>query len=867
MQDTIENTASPFENLPAEMLFLILMQTGDPQYFGRFVQLSKLMRRKALEFNTSLFWKLHYKSAFQSIIEHKNISIDYKQLYKSECEERKKACEILKIPPRVRKLFNWIRTGDLNSIQSQVYNIDGWEQNDFYYFINEEFVDAITLASFYNRKEILAYFYSTLVERLPNNLGKRFILAAACGLTDKVKQELNAHKADIDINQALDDGSTALHLACKNGHHEIVKILLAQENINVIYCYSGENYSDKNATRFLSKHNFIGATSSNDTALISAVKGGHIKIVETLLQNKNIGIDFKNFDGEAALHLAVVLGNIEIIRLLLAAEGGDVNIQTLSGNTPLHVAASSANANVVNVLLEAGANPNMANESGFLPIHCAAKQGCLEVFNQLLEKCTNIHIKTNEKYTLLHLAAKNGHVEIVKILLAAGLAINEKNADGSTPLHLATLQNKLDVVKLLIGESANIDIVNDGGKTSLHIAVRMGHAEIAEILLVNGAKVDIKNNNEETPLHRAAEFGHANIVKILLKARPEIDVKENRYGYTPLHKAVRFCNIEVAQILLEAGANVDSTTNEGNASLHVAVIERCPLLNPSIPPDIAENDSKIKLIEILLKNGATRETKNNDGDTPLHPAVRNFDTKVVEILLAEGCKVDTTNNNGDTPLHTLVKALGNIVPRLIMEGKFKFEGFSYQNLTPQGDLMNLVEILLKAGATIYQKNNRGETPICLAVKNQHSVMIKILVAASVKFDSKDNNGNTLLHFAAEYGYGQIVKSCVEAGFKIDTKNKDGKTPLTIAETNFNFSIADYLLEVGSSLNQTIGNFSHPIQNHPQNNNLLNSLEPVTFDSKIEIETADQGHNNKRKRDQEEDDKSDDDEQSNSFRFC
>ena len=77
-------------------------------------------------------------------------------------------------------------------------------------------------------------------------------------------------------------------------------------------------------------------TSTGDTPLFYAARGGYKTIVEMLIA-KSADINSKNNNGLAPLHLAV-RGNQKDIVELLIAKGADVNVRNNAGRTPLDIA-------------------------------------------------------------------------------------------------------------------------------------------------------------------------------------------------------------------------------------------------------------------------------------------------------------------------------------------------------------------------------------------------------------------------------------------------------------------------------------------------------------------------------------------------
>ena len=107
------------------------------------------------------------------------------------------------------------------------------------------------------------------------------------------------------------------------------------------------------------------------TPLIAAVKNGHEEVVRVLLQ---AGADKHSSGGISItpMHVAAENGHQEVVRVLLQASA-DVRVIDCAGQTPLHVAAMEGHQEVARCLLKAGAGADKHNfdNDGRTPLECA----------------------------------------------------------------------------------------------------------------------------------------------------------------------------------------------------------------------------------------------------------------------------------------------------------------------------------------------------------------------------------------------------------------------------------------------------------------------------------------------------------------
>ena len=119
-----------------------------------------------------------------------------------------------------------------------------------------------------------------------------------------------------------------------------------------------------------------------NTALLEAAREGHAEVVRLLLAAE-ADVNAQTQAGVTSLMWAAGNGHADVVRLLLAAEA-DVNAQSQAGSTALMDAALNGHAEVVRLLLAAGADVNAQNQAGFTALLDAAGNGHAEVVWLLL---------------------------------------------------------------------------------------------------------------------------------------------------------------------------------------------------------------------------------------------------------------------------------------------------------------------------------------------------------------------------------------------------------------------------------------------------------------------------------------------------
>ncbi len=210
----------------------------------------------------------------------------------------------------------------------------------------------------------------------------------------------------------------------------------------------------------------------NITPLMAAAYGGHLSIVEALLQ-AGIHVNASDYDSNTALIYAASADHANVIKTLLRVPGININAASNGGWTALMSAASKGHVEAVKVLLKAtGIASNEIMDSSWTMVELTGPTIIVDAVNK-------------QKMTALMLAAQNGHHEVAKVLLTIpGIGVNATTRSGNTALMLAARNGYLEVVEaLLAATDINVDITNNNGDVALKIALTNGDFQIVKALL------------------------------------------------------------------------------------------------------------------------------------------------------------------------------------------------------------------------------------------------------------------------------------------------------------------------------------------------------------------------------------------------
>ncbi|GAA47164.1 ankyrin [Clonorchis sinensis] len=647
-------------------------------------------------------------------------------------------------------------------------------------------------------------------------------LAAKEAHTEVVRELL---KRGANVHVATKKGNTALHVASLAGHLEIVKLLIefgadvncqSQNGFTPLYMAAQENHVE--VVNLLLNNSANPALSTEDgfSPLAVALQQGHERIVAVLLER-----DSRGKTRLPALHIAAKKNDIHSATLLLNNPEVNVDHASTSGFTPLHIAAHYGNSGIAKLLLQRGANVNYAAKNSITPLHIASKWGKNEVVEQLLKSGAEIDARTRDGLSPLHCAARSGHKDVVETLLKAGANVSLKTKNELTPLHMCAQGDHEKVARLLLRAGANPDAITVDYLTPLHVAAHCGSVNVALALLEAQCNVNARALNGFTALHIASKKSKKDVVELLVKHGALLEAATET-GLTPLHVASFVGCTDAVEVLLQRGANVNQTTLRNETALHL----------------VARNN-QVETAKVLLKHGAQVDAKTRDNQTPLHVAVRahyrpmvvllldagadpNCSTKdsytalhlatkedsdeIVSALLKHGVDSGSKTKKGYTPLHLAAKYGNLAIAHTLLEhanadpNSIGHSGFAPVHVAAYYKQSPILQLLVDYGADINKTVKNGFTPLHLSAKRNNLDCVRFLLEQGANVDARSRNGYTPLHLAAQDGHFDIVQTLVEHyGAIPDAAAKDGLTPLHLAVQEDKVPVAECLLNAGASL--------------------------------------------------------------------
>ena len=180
----------------------------------------------------------------------------------------------------------------------------------------------------------------------------------------------------------------------------------------------------------------------------------------------------------------------------------------------------------------------------------------------------------------------------------------------------------------------------------------------------------------------------------------------------------------------------------------------------------------VQAVRTLLKQGNVNATEA-DGFTALHWAAQRNDVQLVELLIGAGANAKASTRYNITPLY-LAAVNGNAA---------------------------VIERLLKAGADPNGVSQEGQTMLMTAALSGKAEAVRLLLTHGAKIDTKEPyRGQTALMWAAAEGNTAAVDVLLEAGADLTLKSNGGFTPLLFAARNAYIETTVALLKRGANVN-------------------------------------------------------------------
>ncbi|EFY84200.1 Pfs, NACHT and Ankyrin domain protein [Metarhizium acridum CQMa 102] len=230
------------------------------------------------------------------------------------------------------------------------------------------------------------------------------------------------------------------------------------------------------------------------------------------------------------------------------------------------------------------------------------------------------------------------------------------------------------------------------------------------------------------------------------------------------------------------------------------------------PAHYAAAKGHTKTIRLLLENGANKNAQDCRGQA-LQYAIEGEHEAGVELLVSSGASIETRDS--ETTLVIATKCL----PILQLPLK-RGANIDERNELGQTPLMVTIDNmrpesarhLVASGANVNLAGDFGLPPLWIALRDSDSETILSLAARCgvtsmvellLKRGARVNNSggvSTPLHEAVHVGHVEVTELLLDNGAELDVEDKNGRTPLSIAAAKGKTTLLQLLLRRGAGVN-------------------------------------------------------------------
>lgn len=265
--------------------------------------------------------------------------------------------------------------------------------------------------------------------------------------------------------------------------------------------------------------------------------------------------------------------------------------------------------------------------------------------------------------------------------------------------------------------------------------------------------------------------------------------------------------MEEAKSYFQTKSDVNEIYEDGNTALHLAAMK-----------------NEDELASFLIFKGADMEIKNYAGETPLHSAIYNTSYETARVLCEAGADIFALNGEGTSALEQALSeddVYYDIMINTKSAEKRDGNGDSIVHYFVRSESQNAIDYCIKRNINIDVKNNKGITPLALALSRTESA-VSAKIAADLLLNGAEevkcqasyfedavlsrnlnlrmNDGQTPLHLAAIYNHSGIASYLLMEEASTKVQDISGATPLHEAVRYGNVEIAKMLIDQGADVN-------------------------------------------------------------------
>lgn len=366
-------------------------------------------------------------------------------------------------------------------------------------------------------------------------------------------------------------------------------------------------------------------------------------------------------------------------------------------------------------------------------------------------------------------ALKDANLGLLESLLRFGAKVHKSEIDATNALHTASRRADQDLVRILLdrGADANSRLFQDErGRTPLY------EAALSEIPGADSYRGPYLNTT-----YLCSPF---DTMQLLLDRGADPNAKQVGER-TVLHKAIDLGEAYV-RLLLSRGADVDARNDHHESILDLAI------------------DASDRIIDTLVEHGVNLEAKDPKGQTALLKAAgkKQNCTARVKTLIGHGANVHARDISGQTVLHLVCSSSDGTLRHLLELGADANaedeRGETPLNYAVRQEDNAKFKLLLDFGAV---PGERSAAPLTEAAVSDNEELVDLLLRMGSDPNLLGNSGMSALSSATQRKHKEVVMALLGAGADPNLRDKSNVAPLSRAIMSKDKEIAQLLIEAGA----------------------------------------------------------------------
>jgi len=375
---------------------------------------------------------------------------------------------------------------------------------------------------------------------------------------------------------------------------------------------------------------FVYDCEDNDfeTALHVASRNGHFAIVKVLL-DAGADIDSRDSGGGTPLHDACIHGRLVVVKELVR-RGADIYPKDNDGETPFDFAGNYIHSrdDIMEYLLQHYREEIFESE-GRRSLLTILKQG------ELVNRLPGRRVRLSGTWAKLQIGTVRVDqlVSLLRYFVEHDPdSIHEQDDAGDLPLHIACRRLGLhEVIQYLLEQDpTTMHISNNSGALPIHMACQFGASLpiIKYLIEENGGAgtLSARDNRGSLPIHLACSRHHApfEIIQYLGVHSPSTLFVSNNNGALPIHLACQFgASLPIIKDLVEGNGGTAETLQAPDNNGYLPLHTLCGSNNPSLAT-----------VQYLVQtHAAALWTRSFGGDLPVTLACESASLNVIYTLI------------------------------------------------------------------------------------------------------------------------------------------------------------------------------------------------------------------------------------------